>query len=201
MALPPIAASPPEATTATSRGSVRRRHVLYLSGFDPKGPSHYHALYADQAALQAQVSGYRLTVGPRQRAGANAAWNIEWCAADGGPPVHTRYEFLRWDDIVRAHWPRGPWRLVSVTLATTARLAANGSLWRILQTSWPAFLALALPSALLLACALGVFVLGAAAWVLGGAAGAGSAQPCSPWVSWRCWAGRDGPRPAYRWPG
>lgn len=162
-------AAPPAGRPA--RGPVRRRHVLYLSGFDPQGPSHYHALYAEQAALQAQVSRYRLTVGPRERAGPNAAWDIEWCAADDGASVHTRYEFLRWDDIVRAHWPRGQWRLLGVTLATTARLLVNGSLWRILQTSWPAFLALTLPAALLLACVGGVFVLGAAGTLLAGVAG------------------------------
>jgi len=156
---------------AAARGPVRRRHVLYLSGFDPQGPSHYHALYAEQAALQAKVSGYRLAVGPRRRVGANAAWDVEWSAADGGPSLHTRYEFLRWDDIVRAHWPRGQWRLLGVTLATTARLVANGSLWRILQTSWPAFLALALPAALLLACFVSVIVLGGVGWSLAGAAG------------------------------
>lgn len=190
---PPPTAAPPPGPTTTARGPVRRRHVLYLSGFDPKGPSHYHALYADQAARQAQVSGYRLTVGPRQRAGANAAWDVEWCAAAGGPTVHTRYEFLRWDDIVRAHWPRGPWRLVGVTFSTTARLVANGSLWRILQTSWPAFLALALPSALLLACAFGVLVLGAAAWVLASTAGGwlGAAVftlGCLALLGWARWA-------------
>lgn len=168
MAPPPNPARPAE---GPARGPVRRRHVLYLSGFDPQGPSHYHALYAEQAALQARVSGYRLTVGPRQRAGPNAAWDIEWCADDGGASVYTRYEFLRWDDIVRAHWPRGQWRLLGVTLATTARLVANGSLWRILQTSWPAFLALALPAALLLACAGGVLVLGVVGILLAGAAG------------------------------
>lgn len=200
MAPPPTAALPPGAA-ATARGPVRRRHVLYLSGFDPKGPSHYHALYADQATRQAQVSGYRLTVGPRQRAGANAAWDVEWCAAEGGPAVHTRYEFLRWDDIVRAHWPRGPWRLVGVTLATTARLASNGSLWRILQTSWPAFLALALPSALLLASAFGVLALGAVAWALGSATGgwSGAAVFASGCLALLHWARRAQARVQMAW--
>lgn len=150
--------SSPGAAPDTAR-RVRRRHVLYLSGFDPQGPAHYHALYAEQAALQAAVSGDRIRVGPRVRDGTNAAWDVHCEPADGGPPVHTRYEFLRWDDIVRAHWPRGQARLLGLTLATTARLVANGSLWRTLQTSWPAFVALAAPAGLVLAFVFAVAAL------------------------------------------
>jgi hypothetical protein len=147
--------------------TVRRRHVLYLSGFDPQGPAHYHALYAQQAALQSKVSGDAITVGPRQRDGLNAAWDVDWRSADGSETVHTRYEFLRWDDIVRAHWPRGQWQLLRVTLTATMRLLANGSLWRILQTSWPAFLALSLPAALVLGVAIGAVGLVALGGLLG----------------------------------
>lgn len=149
------------APTAAGAGKVRRRHVLYLSGFDPQGPAHYHALYRDQAARQAGVAGYRIEVGPRVRLGANAAWSVQWQGAEGGAPVHTCYEFLRWDDLVRAHWPRGRARLIATTLATTGRLVANGSLWRILQTSWPACLALVAPALLMLG------VVTAAAGLLG----------------------------------
>lgn len=151
----------------TSGRRVRRRHVLYLSGFDPQGPGHYHALYAEQAALQSKVSGDRITVGPRQRAGSNAAWDVRWQGADGGEPVDTRYEFLRWDDIVRQHWPRGQMRLLAVTVGATARLLGNGSLWRILQTSWPAFLALSLPAALLAGVLLSLLGLAALGWWVG----------------------------------
>lgn len=145
---------------------VRRRHVLYLSGFDPQGPAHYHALYAQQAAQQARVNGARIEVGPRVRDGGNAAWDVLWQDRENEEAVRTRYEFLRWDDIVRAHWPRGQWRLLQLTVSTTWRLARNGSLWRILQTSWPAFLALTLPAALLLGVLGGLFALGVLSWGL-----------------------------------
>lgn len=145
-----------EALPSTGAARVRRRHVLYVCGFDPQGPGHYHALYAQQAALQAQVSGCRIEVGARQRAGENAAWDVRWEGQEGEGQVDTRYEFLRWDDIVRQHWPRGQWRLLQVTLSTTARMIANGSLWRIWQTSWPAFVALAAPAGLIAAVLLAV---------------------------------------------
>lgn len=153
--------------TPPATGRVRRRHVLYLSGFDPQGPAHYHALYAEQAALQAGVLGNGIDVGPRRRAGANAAWDVRWRGADGDTTVETCYEFLRWDDIVRLQWPRSRLRLVGLTLATTGRLLANGSLWRILQTSWPAFLALAAPAGLIVATALAVLGATSLSWWVG----------------------------------
>jgi len=153
-------------------GRVRRRHVLYLAGFDPQGPSQYHGLYQREAALQAPVSGYRIEVGPRQRAGAlGSAWDIVWRAGqDGGDvgqaEVHTRYETLRWDDLVRRHWPVGRWAAIRLTLRNSWELTRNGCFWRFLHISWPAVLALALPGLLLLGSALLVPVLLAAlAWM------------------------------------
>ena len=163
-------AGPGATPSSRAPGGVRRRHVVYLSGFDPQGPGHYHALYAEQAALQAKVNGVRIDVGPRERAGRNAAWNVRWGAVESGQSVVTRYEFLRWDDIVREHWPRGQWRLLALTLATTARMVLNGSLWRILQTSWPAFVALAAPAGLIMAVtsgAVGIAALATFAWQAG----------------------------------
>jgi len=135
---------------ATAR-RVRRRLVFYLGGFDPQGPAHYHRLYAEEAARQAAVSGYAIDVGPRERAGPHAS---RW-AADATWPDSTRVqstiEFLRWDDIVREHWPRSRWAVMLSALGTTARQVANGVLWKILKTSWPAFLVLFMPPLLVIA--------------------------------------------------
>ena len=78
------------ATSPPPTGGVRRRHVLYVSGFDPQGPGHYHALYAEQAAAQARVTGERIEVGARQRQGSNAAWDVRWHSRDGATAVETR---------------------------------------------------------------------------------------------------------------
>ena len=154
---------------------VRRRHVFYLGGFDPQGPAHYHRLYSGESGKQAAVGGYEIDVGPRERAGAHGArWAVDaaWPTASGlDEHVATTVEFLRWDDIVREHWPRSRWTVMLGTLRTTARQLANGVLWRILKTSWPAFLVLFLPPLLvagLAAAFVGVLAL-AAGLVLQGA--------------------------------
>lgn len=138
--------------------TVHRRHVFYLGGFDPSGPAHYHRLYAEQAALQANVTGTSVEVGPRRKAGPHAAQWLVRCpaAADG---TETRYEFMRWDDIVRAHWPQRRWRLVMDTVRTSLLFVRTGACWQILRLSWPAFLALFSPAALLVGLALGLPLL------------------------------------------
>lgn len=143
---------------------VRRRHVLYVGGFDPRSPALAHRRYAEEGARQAAVSGYRLEVWPRERMGAWCdAWTVR--AEMDGAVTETRIECLRWDDIVRAHWPRGLWGVLGATAVASWHLWADGILWRTLRTSWPAFLALGLPSLLLAAALLGGVLLGLLAMV------------------------------------
>jgi hypothetical protein len=133
---------------------VRKRCVFYLSGFDPKGAAHYHALYRDEAAAQAKVSGLEVAVGRRQKtAEGNAFWDVAATPAEGA--VETRYEFLRWDDIVRQHWPRSQTRLVRDLITTTWLNLRTGSLWRMFKLAWPPVLAIFLPFVLLCAVVLG----------------------------------------------
>lgn len=86
-------------------GRIARRRVIYVHGFDPRGPVPYHATYRDEAAKQARVNGASIEVGPRRNAGKRfAEWRIQ--ATWNGAQVETVYEVARWDDIVRAMWPK-----------------------------------------------------------------------------------------------
>lgn len=182
---------------------VRRRRVAFLCGFDPQGPAHYHQLYRDQAAAAAVLGGYALEVGPRRKGGELlASWSLTGrfpvpppaAAADGlaagaeaaDPPdpsgpaaetvqtVHTRFDFLRWDDVVRSHWPRGRAALFATTLRGSWAMWRRGVMLETLRSAWPMFLAIALPAALLLLGALlGLGLLAGAGGLL--AAGQGLA--------------------------
>ena len=142
------------APVSSAAGQVRRRSVFYLSGFDPKGAAHYHALYRDEAAKQAQLSGMQIEVGRRQRtAPGNSFWRVRAQTPEG--VVQTHYEFLRWDDIVRQHWPRNQARLLQDIVRTTGLNLRHGALWRMLKLAWPPALALFSPFLLLCAVLLG----------------------------------------------
>ena len=149
-----------ETTLSAAPPPVRKRTVFYLSGFDPKGASHYHKLYKDEAARQAAVIGVPVEVGPRSKTDVgNASWSLKWAGAGG--EVRTSYVFLRWDDIVRAHWPRTQPRLWWDIFATTWLNLRHGVLWRMFTLAWPPTLALTAPFVLLSAMLLGMPLLAA----------------------------------------
>jgi hypothetical protein len=172
---------------------VQRRTVFYVSGFDPKGAAHYHALYREQSALQSRLNGLTIEVGQRQRdAAGNSSWPVQ--ARDGDDQVHTRYEFLRWDDIVRNHWPKTTARLWRDIVATTIFNLKCASLWRMFKLSWPPAVALFAPFALLcavivvlplLSVALGGLVLRTSGGAALAAAGATITAAMLGWLAWK----------------
>jgi hypothetical protein len=110
------------ARRGSSTAPVRRRHVLFFGGFDPKGASWYHGMYRRHAARQATVNGLALEVGPRARdAGGNQHWIVR--ARDAaGTLTESRIEVVGWDAIVRGNWPRSSLRVLGEMLAAYARL-------------------------------------------------------------------------------
>jgi hypothetical protein len=172
---------------------VQRRTVFYVSGFDPKGAGHYHAMYREQCALQSALNGLSIDVGPRQRdASGNWSWTLD--ARDGDAEVHTHYEFMRWDDIVRNHWPKSTARLWRDIVATTIFNLRCASLWRMFKLSWPPAIALFAPFALLcavivllplLSAAVGAVVLRISGGVAFAAAGAVITASVLAWLAWK----------------
>jgi hypothetical protein len=146
----------------TAVPGIRRRCVFYISGFDPQGASHYHALYQQEAAKQSLINGWTFEVGVRKRrAGGNSFWSID-ASPLGGAQVHTHYEFMRWDDVVRQNWPMQTLALWRDVVTTTLFNLRHGSWWQMFKMSWPPAVALLAPFVLLLVVLLvGPFVAAA----------------------------------------
>lgn len=125
-----------------TRGTVSRRRVYYLSGFDPRGAGHYHRLYREEAARQAELLGVRIDVGARRReAGQVCRWDVvaDWA----GQHVETEYLFMGWDDIVRRDWQPRRLSVVASGLRTLAHYATQGALGTICRAGrGPCFSAL-----------------------------------------------------------
>jgi hypothetical protein len=137
---------------------VRKRCVFYFCGFDGRGATHYHTLYRDEAAAQAQYSDLKLNVGSCQKTVAdNSFWDIAVETAEG--TVATRYEFLRMEDIVRQHWTRN-WAALTIDLIKTIwAYLISGAFVLMLRLAWPLVLAIVLPFVLLCVLLVGTPLL------------------------------------------
>lgn len=113
-----------------TRSSVRFRHVFFFTGFDPQPAARYHALYSREAAQQSKVNGMAITVGPRLRnAQGNSLWSVH--AQDAHGRCETVYEYVRWDDIVRACWPRGGHAVTADAVRGAWAVLRSGELGRV----------------------------------------------------------------------
>lgn len=163
--------------------TVHKRCVLYISGFDPKGAGHYHALYRDEAARQARVSGFKVEVGPRRKLpNGNSQWRLQ--AQDSGGDVSTDYEFLRWDDVVRQYWKRQAWRVWMEVFITSMHFMKTGALWQMKRLSWPPFVALFAPFLLLCLVVIGIPSVALGVWLLAAALGCSQATAGALTVGW-----------------
>ena len=157
-----------------------KRHVYFLSGFDPKGAAYYHALYQAQAQQQAAVNNMQITVGSRQRnPQGNSFWAINAVAPDSRA-CETTYEFSRWDDLVRQNWPRSTWQLLIDMLFAYRLMWASGEIATVWRLSRKTLVGLAYPLAVLggglvfgmlaaAATAAGLSRWGGSAWLAGAA--------------------------------
>ena len=125
--------------------TVKKRHIYYISGFDPRGAAFYRRFYQEEAAKQAAIGGLLIRVGARKRVTPfSSSWQVET------NEVSTTYEYLQWDDIVRAHWSRREVTVLRNYLKAAWIYLRSGTLKRVLQASWPPFVTSLFPLAILL---------------------------------------------------
>ena len=159
---------------------VLRRQVFFVSGFDPKGASYYHALHQAEAAKQDAVTGTTTTaVGPRTRdPQGNSQWTVTTApnaSTPGSAGCHTVYEFARWDDIVRKHWPRSAWRLLVDLVFGYSLIIRSGGIATTWRLSRKTLVGLAYPLVVIGGCLLVAVVL--SLWAASVLAGLGAATP------------------------
>ncbi|KQP55286.1 hypothetical protein [Methylobacterium sp. Leaf108] len=95
-----------------------------MPGFDPREPETYWGLFRREARLTATRRDTPITVGDPVRSADGL--RLDWELASEGQA--TRYTLLRWDDIVRARFPRPNGRRFVETLALGWRLWRTGYL-------------------------------------------------------------------------
>jgi len=126
----------PDATSGrAARVLVARRHVIYVSGYDPQGAEGYYRLFARSWKRFLTMWPLVAKVGPLELDSEDFAhWTIE----AGGPnwQVSTRYEFLRQEQMIRANMAEPMTRQAPRALAWALDYLVSGALVRVLRTSW-----------------------------------------------------------------
>ena len=120
---------------------IRRRHVIYVEGYDPQGAEGYHSLFARSWKRFLKNWGFKARLGELQLESQDFAhWEVE--AAGPNWQVATRYDFLRQEHIIRANMAEPMLRQVPRSLAWTFDYLVSGAIVRVLFASWEFGLAL-----------------------------------------------------------
>lgn len=148
---------------------IRTRRVHYISGFDPRGAAYYHRLFREEACKQGSLNKAQIHVGSRSRLNANVTrWEVssKW----DGEPVHTDYQFMHWDDLVRRHWEKKALPLLVQGMSLYLRYIGCGALSRVRQVAPSAALSGIFPLLFYIVCmacafCTAVLAFGLAIWL------------------------------------
>src|SRR6516164_2299761 len=144
-----MAAAEPAADVAQA-ALVRRRHVIYVEGYDPQGAEGYYRLFQRAGRPFGSTWSSALTLGPLQLDSEDFAhWNVE--ARGANWQVATRYDFLRQERFIRADMAQPLLRHIPRALGWVGGDLVSGATLRIMRASWQFALHLMIYQALLLA--------------------------------------------------
>jgi hypothetical protein len=128
--------TPPNLPEATP-GTVHRRHVFYVPGYDPEGRTRYRMLFVRELVRSAKRFGQpKPRIGPATTSpdGLVQSWSVAAEPATGG--ARTEYDVLLWDDLVARDFRR--WRVLSAGLLVIGTLHAilGGLMLRFYRLNW-----------------------------------------------------------------
>jgi len=116
---------------------IYRRRVFFISGFDPRGAAFMHGTCERETAKWGNLTGYKIETSTRERDRNGITHNWTVSADLPGGRVETKFSFLKWDDIIRSHWPKGEAAAALRTFVLLLRLMLSGVYGRALRQSWP----------------------------------------------------------------
>ncbi|SEQ22640.1 hypothetical protein SAMN05428995_103285 [Loktanella sp. DSM 29012] len=139
---------------------VRTRRVFYIPGYDPIHARRYRELYRTEGRVQAEISGYDLTLSPKPK-GKTYGWRVAARIEDA--EVSAEVDVLVWSDIVRDSMSN----TIPATYAQLVRTAwtyiTSGALGRLMKLRKGPVIAALYPVGMLLLQLLIALGLGALA--------------------------------------
>jgi len=120
--------------TASSAG-IRRRHVFYVEGYDPRGAEGYYDIFRRSWKRCPRVWHFAGKLGELVLDSELLAhWDIE--AAGPNWQVVTRYEFLRLEGVIGANMADPMWRQVPRAIVWMVDDLVSGTTARIFRAAW-----------------------------------------------------------------
>ncbi len=115
---------------------VRRRLVIYVQGYDPRGLAEYYRMFRREFRRSCALYGLTGKVG--RATNDPERFITTWDVSMGGDgwQVETNYRFLRWEDIIRKDFARPVWWKIVHMYRTITRWVFNGVTLRILRAHW-----------------------------------------------------------------
>ena len=111
-------------------GHSFKRKVFYIPGYDPIHPRRYRELYRAEAAAQAAISGYEITLSAKTGPGGYG-WLVD--SEIDGRSTRAEFEVMLWSDLVRTSMRSGILATYGQMLRTAYIYIASGTLWRLMQ--------------------------------------------------------------------
>ncbi len=138
---------------------VQHRHIIYVQGYDPRGLAQYYRMFRTELRKFGRLYQLDATVSRPQVApdGETASWTIETEATDW--QTRTRYDFLRWEDLIQRDLAAPIWRTVFHAIWIYWRVVFSGTFARFWKANWRFATFITYPHFLLLieaVCALGI---------------------------------------------
>jgi hypothetical protein len=115
---------------------VKRRLVIYVQGYDPRGLAEYYRMFRREYRRTCDLYGLRGKIGRAEN--DPERFITTWDATTSGDDwqVETRYMFLRWEDIIRKDFTRPTWWKIVHMYRTFLLSVFSGAVPRILKAHW-----------------------------------------------------------------
>jgi hypothetical protein len=153
----------PEARCEIGVGAVRRRHVVYVAGYEPRGAKGYYKLFERECDRFQRVWPVSLTLQPGDFDSEDfARWLVNVRASNWR--VSTTYDFLRLEKFIKSDLAEPLMRHIPRSLGWIIGDLVSGAQFRIFRASWRFGLHLLFVQLVLLAW----LALGAAIGVMAG---------------------------------
>jgi pimeloyl-ACP methyl ester carboxylesterase len=118
-----------------SVGAVRRRHVIYVGGYEPRGATGYYKLFQRECDRFQRVWPVSLTVQPGEFDSEDfARWVVDVRASNW--QVSTTYDFLRLERFIRSDMAEPMMRYIPRSLGWIVGDLVSGAQFRIFRASW-----------------------------------------------------------------